>query len=240
VSRCLRGVLALAALTCAALPAAAGCASLSSQLKQVGAGSHTAPTANFTVAAPVTSLVIDGGASSITVAGSGRHTILVSQQASYTKTAPTISHRISGTTLTLSYTCTAQLVCGVAYNVLVPSGIAVTVSTRAGAITLTSLSGSVTARTYAGLITAADLSSPVAALTSNAGGIDATFSAVPDSVSASTNVGPITLDVPGSAAYHVSTHTYVGSSTVTVSKSATSPHLITASSDLGSITISPS
>ena len=57
---------------------------------------------------------------------------------------------------------------------------------------------------------------------------------------ASTNVGPISLTVPGFAAYQVSTHAYVGSSTVTVPKSAASPHVISASSDLGSITISPS
>jgi hypothetical protein len=221
------------------LAAAAGCSSLSSQLKQIGAGSTTGPMTNFTVTAHVTALVINGGASSITVTGTSRSSILVSQQSSYTKTPPTTSHVVSGSTLTLSYGCTAQLICAVAYTVLVPSGIAVTVSTRAGAITLTSLSGAVTARTDAGLITASELTSPTTELTSNAGGIVATFSAPPGSVHANTNIGPITITVPGSVAYDVSTHTYVGSSTVTVRKSATSTHAINASSDLGSITVSP-
>ena len=90
------------------------------------------------------------------------------------------------------------------------------------------------------LITAISLSSPTATLKSKAGGIDATFSAAPSSVHASTNVGPITLAVPGSAAYQIDTHAYVGSSTVTVPKNPASPHVISASSDLGSITISPS
>ena len=217
---------------------AAGCGSLS-QLSQIGAGTHSGPAANFTVTAPVTTLVIGGGASSITVIGSARDTIFVSQLPAYTKTPPTMSHRVSGTTLTLSYGCKAQLVCGVAYNILVPRGIAVTVSTRAGAVTLTALSGTVTARTYAGLITASDLRSPVAELTSDAGGIVATFSVAPASVHASTNVGSIAITVPGGVAYDVNTHTYVGSSTVTVEKNAASPHAITANSDLGSITISP-
>jgi hypothetical protein len=221
------------------LPAAAGCASFSSQLKQIGASTHTPAAKNFTVTARVSTVVIDGGASSITVTGSGRDTIFVSQESTYTKTPPTTSSKVAGTTLTLSYGCTAQLVCGVAYNVLVPAGITVTVSTRAGAITLTSLSGTVTAHTDAGLITASELTSATAELTSNAGGIVATFSDPPSSIHASTNIGPITITVPGSAAYDVSTHTYVGSSTVTVRKNAASSHAITASSDLGSITISP-
>ena len=51
---------------------------------------------------------------------------------------------------------------------------------------------------------------------------------------------PITLAVPGSATYQINTHAYVGSSTVTVPKNPASPHVISASSDLGSITISPS
>jgi hypothetical protein len=221
---------------CAVLPLLAGC----SQLKQIGAGSHTAPAKTFTVTARVMTLVINGGAGTIDITGSNRGTILVSQQSLYSKTPPAATHTVSGTTLTLSYTCTAQLVCGESYVVQVPRGISVRAVTRAGSITLTSLAGPVSAQTDAGLITATGLGSPTADLKSNAGGIDATFSAAPGSLHASTNIGPITLGVPGSASYKIDTHTFVGSSTVTVRKNAASPHVITASSDLGSITINPS
>jgi len=236
MSRGSRAAATLAVVACALLPLAAGCGAL----KQVGAGSHTPPASTFTVTARVSTVVIDGGASSITVTGSDRDTVLVSEQLSYTKTPPTTSRQLAGSTLTLTYSCTAQLVCGVAYDVQVPLTVAVTVRTRAGAITLTGLGGPVSAQTDAGLITAWGLSSPTAELKSNAGGIDAAFSVAPASVAASTNVGPITLTVPGSVSYKVSTHTFVGSSTVTVRKSAASSHVINASSDLGSITISPS
>ena len=209
-------------------------------LAQLAVATHTPPAQVFTVTARVTTLVIKGGSGSVDVTGSGRGTIGVSQQASYGKTPPTETHVISGTTLTLSYTCPSAFVCGVSYDVQLPRGVAVRVSTAAGPITLTSLAGPVSAQTSAGLITAIGLSSPTAALKSNAGGIDATFSAAPSSVHAATNVGPILLVVPGSAAYQVSTRTFVGSSTVSVPKSAASPHVISASSDLGSITISPS
>ena len=208
-------------------------------LANIGAPSHTLPAKSFTVKSPVTALVIGGGSGSITVTGSAGPGVVVGQQTSYAKTPPSATHVLRGTTLTLSYTCPAELVCGVSYTVRVPSGVSVSVSAGAGAITLSSLTGPVNARADAGLITAVGLGSATAIFTSDAGGVTATFSAAPRSVSASTTVGPISLTVPGTVPYKVSTHTYVGTSTVTVGESATSAHVIHASSDLGSISISP-
>lgn len=226
---------AAAVLGCALLSAVGGCG----ELKQVGAGAHFGATQTFTITAHLTMVVIDGGASSITVTGGDRSTVMVSQQASYSKTPPATSRQVAGTTLTLSYSCKAELVCGVEYDVQVPRGVAVRASTRAGAITLTSLGGAVSAQTDVGLITANDLGSAPVALKSNAGGIIAAFTTPPGSVNASTNIGAITVTVPATVSYQIHTHTYVGSSKVTVHSDPASPHVITASSDLGSITISP-
>ncbi len=220
----------------AVLPLLAGCGALG----KVGAGSHNPPASVFTVSARVTAVVINGGSGSIDVTGSSRSTVSVSQQLSYSGKPPTVAHVLRGTTLTLSYTCPTELVCGVSYTVQVPAGVAVTVSAGAGAVTLTSLAGTVTARASAGLVTAVDLRSAVASFKSNAGGVVAAFSAVPRSLTATTNVGPITLTVPGSAEYRLSTHTVVGTSSVTVRQSSTSAHSISASSDLGSISVNPS
>lgn len=223
-----------AAVGCAL--ALTGCGALA----KIGTASHYPAPKAFTVSGRVTTVVIDGGGGSIDVTGGSVSTVGVSQQASYSKAPPVARHVLSGTTLTLSYMCPSEIVCGVAYTVVVPRGVALRVSTDAGSITLTSLSGPVTARADAGLITAVDLRSATANLTSNAGGIIATFSVAPTAVQASTNLGPITLTVPGTVAYKISTHTLVGASTITVRKSATSPHAITARSDVGSISISPS
>jgi hypothetical protein len=231
-----RGSWPTAIASVAVLSLLAGCGTL----KQIGAGSHNAPVSSFTISAHITTVVINGGAGSIDVTGSARHTVFVSQQASYSKKAPTVTHTVSGSTLTLGYLCPSQLVCSVSYTLQVPRGVAVRAGTAAGSVTLTSLGGPVTAQTEAGLITANGLTSPAADLKSNAGGIVATFTAAPGSVRASTNIGAITLNVPGSASYKIDTHTYVGSSTINVRKDAGSPHVISASSDLGSITISPS
>jgi hypothetical protein len=223
---------------CAALALAAsltGCDALG----KLGTTGHYPAATAFTIDSRVTTVIIEGGSGTVDVAGANRSTVAVSQQASYSKTPPAARHTLSGTTLTLSYACKVELSCGVSYTVAVPSGVAVRVSAGAGAITLTSLSGSVSAQTSAGLITADDLRSAVVSLTSDAGGIIATCSVPPRSLHASTKVGAITLTVPGAVAYKVSTRTFVGASTVTVRRSASSAYAITASSDVGSISISP-
>jgi hypothetical protein len=220
----------------AAAPLVAGCGAI----PKLGTGTHNPPASVFTVSSRVTAVVINGGSGSIEVTGSSRSTVSVSQQATYSGKPPAAAHVLRGTTLTLSYKCPTELVCGVSYTVQVPAGVAVSAGTGAGSVTLTSLAGTVSARANAGLITAVDLRSPVASFKSNAGGVVATFSVAPRSVTAATNVGPITLTVPGSVGYRLSTHTVVGSSTVTVRRSSSSAHSISASSDLGSISVSPS
>jgi hypothetical protein len=219
----------------AGLPLLAGCGALG----KVGATAHNPPASAFTVSARVTAVVIDGGSGSVDVTGSSRTTVSVSQHASYSKTPPSTKHVLHGRTLTMSYTCPVQLECGVSYNVQVPRGVAVSVSTSAGSVTLTALAGKVSARADAGLITAVALGSAVASFKSDAGGVIATFSAAPTSLTATTNVGPITLTVPGSVAYLVDAHTVIGSATVTVKRSTSSAHSISARSDVGSVSINP-
>jgi hypothetical protein len=219
----------------AVLPLLAGC----SAIPKLGSGTHNPPASVFTVSSRVTAVIINGGSGSIDVTGSSRSTVSVSQQVTYSGKPPAATHALRGTTLTLSYKCPTELVCGVSYAVQVPAGVAVSVGAGAGAVTLTSLAGTVTARADAGLITAVDLRSADASFKSNAGGVVATFSVAPRTLTAATNVGPITLTVPGSVGYRLSTHTVVGSSTITVRRSASSAHSISASSDLGSISVSP-
>jgi hypothetical protein len=229
---------ACTAVACAVLAVAlalAGCDALG----KLGTAAHYPAPTSFTIDGRVTALVIDGGSGSVDVTGADRSTVGVSQQASYSTTTPTARHVLSGTTLTLSYSCPTELSCSITYTVQVPRDVAVRVSAGAGAITLTSLSGPATAQTSAGLITAVNLSSAEVSLKSDAGGIIATCSAAPRSLRASTSVGAITLTVPGSVAYKISTRTFVGTSDITVRRSAGSPYAINASSDVGSISISP-
>lgn len=227
------------AVACAVLLLAlalAGCDAIG----KLGTAGHYPAAMNFTIDGRVATVIIEAGSGSVDVTAADRSTVGVSQQASYSSTPPAARRVLSGSTLTLSYTCPRELICGISYTVQVPRGVAVRVSGGAGEITLTSLSGAVTAQTDAGLITAVDLRSAAVSLKSNAGGIIATCAVAPRSLDASTRLGPITLTVPGTVAYKISSHTFVGTSTITVRRSATSPHEITTSSDVGSVSISPS
>lgn len=222
--------------------AVAGCAMLAGLTacsSGVPPGTKTSAS-TYTVTAHVASVVINGGGGKITVTGSQRTTVQVTERLHFSKTAPATKHAMSGSTLTLSYTCSVQLDCGVVYDVQVPRGVSVRATNRQGTITLTSLSGPVTARTVAGAISATGLGTRSAELTSRAGTVKAVFTVVPDAVRASTDAGTITLIVPGSVAYQVSAHTHIGSTTVAVRQAASSAHKITASSSVGSITIAPS
>ena len=163
----------------------------------------------------------------------------MSQQVSYSGKPPVAAHALRGTTLTLSYTCPAEPLCGVSYAVQVPASVAVTVATGTGQVTLTSLAGTVTARADAGLITADDMRSAVASFKSNAGGVEATFSVAPRTLTATTDVGPITLTVPGSVGYRLEHAHDRRDLNVTVRRSDDAAHSISASSDLGSISVSP-
>jgi hypothetical protein len=239
MASCSRSAAALAIAACAVLPAVAsltGCG----QLGQLGTAAHYPAATSFTIDSRVTTLVIDAGSGSVDVTGADRSTVGVSQQASYSKTPPAPRHVLSGTTLTLSYGCPVELSCTISYTLQVPRAVAVRVSGGAGEVTLTSLSGPATAQTSTGLITAVNLASAEVSLKSDAGSIIVTSSAPPRSLHASTSVGPISLTVPGSVAYKISTRTFVGTSNITVRESARSPYAISASSDIGSISISPS
>ena len=230
------------AVACAVLPAAvalalalAGCGAIG----KLGGSSHYPAAKSVTISGRVTTVVIDSGSGSVDVTGDARSTVGVSEQASYSTKPPVPRQVLSGTTLTLAYSCAHELSCSISYTVRVPRDVAVRVSGGAGEVTLTSLAGAATAQTSSGLITAVNLHSAEVSLKSAAGGIIVTCSAAPRSLDASTKVGAIALTVPGSVAYKISTHTFVGTSTVTVRKSAGSPYAINASSDVGSISISP-
>jgi hypothetical protein len=229
--------LAAALGTCAAALTLAASLTGCGTLGKLGSTGHYPAATAFTIDSRVTAVVIDAGSGSVDVTAAQRSSVAVAQQASYSTKPPVARHTLSGTTLTLSFSCAAELTCGISYTVQVPRGVAVRVSAGAGSITLTSISGAVSAQTGAGLITADDLQSASVSLKSDAGGIIATCAVPPRSLHASTNLGAITVTVPGAAAYKVSTHTFVGTSTVTVRRSSTSAYAISTSSDVGSVSI---
>ena len=155
-------------------------------------GTHKA-TARYQITAPVSTVVIVSHVGNVTVTGGSGSGVSVTQQVYYSKTAPTTTRTVSGKTLTVTYDCPGQLVCGVAYTLAVPRSAAVRVTAGAGSVRLTGLAGSLTAKTDVGLINATGLTSASVSLTTRVGGISATFTAAPTAVQASANVGAIVV-----------------------------------------------
>jgi hypothetical protein len=113
----------------------------------------------------------------------------------------------------------------------------VSASNDLGDVTLTSLSGPVTASTNAGTINATDLQAAQVVLSSQEGDISAAFAASPAHVTASSKLGDVILRLPENVAYDVIASTKLGSTSITAPRSARSGHVIRASSELGSVTV---
>jgi hypothetical protein len=202
-------------------------------------GTHQAAT-TYRITSPVSTVVVVSHVGNVTIRGGSGPAISVTQQVYYAKTPPVTTRTISGKTLTVSYDCPAQIVCGVAYTLAVPRSVAVRVTAGAGAIRLAGLAGSVTARADVGLINAAGLTGASVSLSTRVGGISASFAAIPATVQASAQVGAIALHVPGTASYQVNANAHVGKATVSTRRSSSSAHVITAATDVGAILVAPS
>jgi hypothetical protein len=194
-------------------------------------------TAAYTVSSPVSTLVVNGGVGTVTITGSQRSTVAVSEQATYSGRPPVMTRTLTGKTLTLGYACSN---CGVSYDIRVPRGMTVKVTSGPGDIQLSSLSGSVDATSNIGSVSADGLSSATASLTSNLGDVTAVFAVAPLTVHATASLGDVTIRVPGSVSYRVTIPAAgLGTSQVSVPRSASSRHVIDASSDEGDVVVAP-
>jgi hypothetical protein len=195
-------------------------------------------TQTYTFDQAISTLVVNGGAGNVTVTGSARTSVEVTEHLYYSRQVPGTTRTISGGTLTAGYSCPIQVTCLVSYGVAVPSGTAVKATTRAGAIRIDNVTGAVTASAGAGNIHAEGVASASASFTTLAGTITADFTAAPTSVTATSHAGRVTIEVPGGTSYNVTAQTYVGSATITVPRDDHSSRSITARTDVGNITVS--
>ena len=94
--------------------------------------------------ATLRALIIRDPVGSVTVTGSSRSSVLVTERISYAGASPVISQRTSNGTLSLTYTCRSGN-CGISYDVAVPRSLNLQVQTGTGSIWLSSLAGQVRA-----------------------------------------------------------------------------------------------
>jgi hypothetical protein len=175
----------------------------------------------------------------ISVTGTSGDTVSVTERISYRSTPPDMRNSKAGDRVVLGYRCAdTDGACGVAYDIRVPPGVAVTATTAMGGIRLSALSGRVVAHTSMGTIIGTGLRMTSAKLSTDMGGVDVSFASAPSVLEASSDDGPVTIAVPATGRYSVSAGSELGTVSVTVPRSATSAHHISAHSSLGPVTIS--
>jgi hypothetical protein len=115
-----------------------------------------------------------------------------------------------------------------------------TISDQSGDVSVTTLSGSrAVIMDDSGDVTGTDVASQGLTVTDQSGDITVTFTKIPDRVRISDSSGNITLVLPpGPTTYRVSASSSSGSTTISVPRSLTSPHLISVTDQSGDISIS--
>jgi Putative adhesin len=203
---------------------------------QAPAAGQCQRTDTFTTAAPRGGLTVLGDVGAVTITGSGRDSIRVTEKLTYRGYPPVITRSYSRGVLTLSYRCRSDD-CGDAFDIQVPRSLGVRVTTGTGTISLTSLTGQAHAYADVGSIHGSGLAGTLVALRTGVGSIDASFTSAPAQLSANADTGSVRLLVPPGPGYRVAASADVGSVSVSVRRDASSGHAIQASADVGSVTI---
>ena len=211
----------------------------SSSPRPVQGGVQTSST--YAVSTPVSTLVVSSGAGAVAITGSQRSSVSVTEQVQYSARPPAMTRTLAGKTLTLGYQCPEESLCSASYDIQVPRGLAVRVTSGAGEIRLSALAGPVTARSGTGLISADGLTSRTASFTTDQGEVNAMFTTAPMTVHTTTNLGAINLRVPGTVSYDVNAPPgELGSAIITVPQSSSSRYVIDVICTMGSVLIGPS
>jgi putative adhesin len=93
--------------------------------------------------------------------------------------------------------------------------------------------------TRAGAVEGSGLSGETVVVQTQAGAMTLEFAEAPATLQATTEVGAVTIRVPGNTAYAVDVRSDVGSSTVSVREDAASPHKISVKTQVGAVTVEP-
>jgi Putative adhesin len=221
----------------------------------ISIGTLQSRTSSYSVAGHVRALTVHDQAGAVHITGTDTSKVSVTEHMLFRHTAPATTHRLAAGTFTLNSSCPALETCSVSYDVTVPRSITVRVSDNVGTIRLDSLSGQVTAHTnagdidlagvsgridvtgHAGTISGRGVASTHATLAMSAGAITVNFSVAPAVVTATTDVGSVTLRLPRNVAYAVNASAVVGSIKISVRRDRASRHVITASTKTGSVTV---
>lgn len=182
----------------------------------------------------------------VEIVGSDTTTINVHERLSWSRERkPTATHHREGDTLMLGYTCPRGVVigidvCSVDYRIEMPRALAARIRADKGDIRVRALAGSLRITTDVGDITATDLRGGDVSLSSDTGDIRIGYRAdrVPDSITATTDVGDIRITVPATVGYAINSRTDLDDRRPDVTGlriDSSSPHRISVATGQGDI-----
>jgi hypothetical protein len=228
-----RRVAAAAALGMA-LVVPAGCAEADTRT----GGSTTTDQQSYEITEPIDALVVDARAAAVIVEG-GDGPLTVDETYHFSDDKPATSHRVDGSTLHLTDSgCRNDDVrCDVEFRVHLPAAAHTEITSQAGAVRLTGLTGDVTVNTRAGAVEGRGLGSDEVSVETQAGAARLEFTQPPSTVRASTEVGAVEVRVPGDTSYAVDVQTTVGRSDVSVQRDPSSAHRIQIRTSVGAVKV---
>jgi hypothetical protein len=228
-----RTVAAAAALAMA-LVAPAGCAEANTRT----GGSTTTDQQSYEITEPVDALVVDARAATVIVEG-GDGPLTVDETYHFSDDKPATSHRVDGSTLHLTDSgCRNDDVrCDVEFRVHLPAAARTQITSQAGAVRLTGLTGDVAVSTRAGAVEGRGLGGDEVSVETQAGAARLEFAQAPSTVRASTEVGAVEVRVPGDTSYAVDVQTTVGRSDVSVQRDPSSAHRIQIRTSVGAVKV---
>jgi hypothetical protein len=229
-----RSTLKLTLLVAAVLLAFAGAAFLLSQLLK-----HTSTDA-ITVTRPVVRIVVHSDAGDVRLTPAAVERVTVERRRTWLWEAPTVRTSLHGGTLELTGRCPAARLmdlCETEFTVRVPTDVAVTVDSGAGAIDVRGLDGPLDVRTTTGEIRATELLSESVRARTTAGDLRLGFISAPPRVDARSRSGDIDLALPV-ANYRVDASSRSGDVAVRgLFRDDLAPRRIVASSADGSVAV---
>ncbi|MEV4093110.1 DUF4097 family beta strand repeat-containing protein [Streptosporangium saharense] len=230
-----KNVVAVGALAGAAVVLLSGCR------VNLDLGEQRQSVTSYTVGGDLTALEAYTNAGDVVVTETGQREVRVTETRHWNgdeKNSPKTEHPVADGTLTLRYDCQRSSHCSVDYRIEIPKGLAVTLESTAGDLTLRALTGEVNATATSGDIEGNDLGAKNLVATTGAGDVEVRFAAVPTRVEVETGAGGATVRLP-QGGYNVTADTGVGEETVKVTNDPASPNVVSVRTGAGDAKVLP-
>jgi hypothetical protein len=175
----------------------------------------------------------------IQITTSGGSDVQVTEQIKHSIGRPRLEETSTGEGVVLHGNCPWYTsICGVSYQITVPSGLSVEATTSAGDITISGATGNLRLSSSAGDITATGLRSDSVQARSSAGDVSLGFDVPPTAVTGHTSAGDIDVTLPAAdGGYRVHVHTSAGDHHVTVPTDPQSSRVIDATTSAGDVEV---